>query len=316
MFKMFKKQMRKLPKADRKSQERLFLEPLEDRLLLSGTDPFAGEWFINGNQPCEITRQGNAYSITNQNGQSTSGVAVSATQIEVPAWGNLVGNVSQNGFSDHLAWSNGTSWDQADLSGTWFVRSNGKPASIAQVGNQLLLTNENGASTTATWVDASHFSAWGQTASVVQDGFETSILWNGNAWDQANLSGTWFVRSNGKAASVALVGGQTVLTNENGASTTATWVDASHFSAWGQTASVVQDGFETSILWNGNAWDQADLSGTWFVRSNGKAASISQVGNQLLVTNENDATTTLQRGWTRVTLRPGARRQRWSRMAN
>ncbi len=89
---------------------------------------------------------------------------------------------------------------------------------------------------------------------MVQNGFLTSVLWNGNAWDQADLSGTWFVRSNGKAASVAQVGGQLLLTNENGVSTPATWVDASHFTAWGQTASVVRNSSETSILWNGNAW--------------------------------------------------------------
>ncbi len=274
----------------------------------------SGTWFVRSNgKAASIAEVGGQLLLTNENGASTLAGWVDASHFT--AWGQTA-SVVQNGLQASILW-NGNAWDQADLSGTWFVRSNGMAASIAEVGGQLLLTNENGTSTLAGWVDANHaFTAWGQTASVVQNGFQTSILWNGNAWDQADLSGTWFVRSDGKAASIAEVGNQLLLTSENGASTTATWVDASHFSAWGQTASVVQDGFETSILWNGNAWDQADLSGTWFVRSNGKAASISQVGNQLLLTNENGATTTATWVDAEVTLRPGARRRVWSRMAS
>src|SRR5262249_13584269 len=137
------------------------------------------------------------------------------------------------------------------------------------------------------WVDASHFNAWGQTATVVENGPFTSILWNGNAWDHADLSGTWFVRSNNRPASVQPVGDRLLLTNEYGAQTPAAWLDASHFNAWGQTATVVENGPFTSILWAGNAWDPADLSGTWFVRSNGKPASIALAGGRLFLTDEN-----------------------------
>src|SRR5262249_24165372 len=74
------------------------LECLETRELLSG---FAGEWFMNGNQPCVITQQGSTYTVTNEHGQSATAVTVNATQIDVPAWGTLMGTLSQNGALDH-----------------------------------------------------------------------------------------------------------------------------------------------------------------------------------------------------------------------
>ena len=58
----------------------------------------------------------------------------------------------------------------------------------------------------------------------------------------------------------------------------------------------MQDGPVTQILWDGNVWSQSawqngGLGGQWFVQSNGGAASISEAGGQLLLTNEHGTQT-------------------------
>ena len=182
------------------------------------------------------------------------------------------------------------------LSGEWFVQSNGLAASISEAGGQLLLTNEQGTQTVGQWVSASSFQAWGTTAQIVQDGPITEIVWNGNVWSQSSwqnggLGGQWFVENNGMSASIIQTSNQLLLTNEEGSQTAAQWLSPTSFEAWGITAQIVQKGPITQILWNGNAWDQSNwmnggLSGNWFVATTGLTASISQTGNQLVLTNE------------------------------
>jgi len=182
------------------------------------------------------------------------------------------------------------------LSGEWFVQSSGLAASISEAGGQLLLTNEQGTQTVGTWQTANTFQAWGQTAQIVQDGPLTQILWNGNVWSQSTyqssgLNGQWYVQSNGMAATILQTSNQLLLTNEEGSQTAAQWLSPTSFQAWGDTAQIVQKGPITQILWNGNAWNQSSwqnggLSGQWFVGNTGMTASISQTGNQLILTNE------------------------------
>ena len=65
-------------------------------------------------------------------------------------------------------------------------------ASIYDNGNQLALVDEHGNYTTGQWVTPSGFQAWGQTAQVVYNAGEPSILWTGNSWSSANNT---FVRN-------------------------------------------------------------------------------------------------------------------------
>jgi hypothetical protein len=113
------------------------------------------------------------------------------------------------------------------------------------------------------------------------------------------LSGQWFVRSDGLAASITQNGGQLLLTNEQGTQAAGQWLSPTSFQAFGQTAQVVQNGPITQILWPGNVWSQStwqegSLFGQWFVQSNGHSAGITQNGNQLLLTNEQGTQTTGQ----------------------
>src|SRR5262249_20721045 len=142
------------------------------------------------------------------------------------------------------------------------VQSNGLPARITQNGTQIILTNEHGQQSIGQWLSPTSFSAWGQTAQLVQNGPFTQVLWNGNAWTQSTwqgggLSGQWFVQSSGKPASIVQNGTQLVVTNAQGQQTTGQWLSPTSFAAWGQVAQVIQNGPLTQVLWNSNVWTQS-----------------------------------------------------------
>jgi hypothetical protein len=151
------------------------------------------------------------------------------------------------------------------LSGAWTVQNNGLAASVIQTGNVLVLVNEQGTVTTAQWLSPTSFEAWGQAAQVVPDGGTTEITWSGNAWTQTSpegtgLGGQWFVQSDGQAATIVQVANQLLLTNENGTQTVGQWTSPTTFTAWGQTATVVQQGPRIVVLWPGNAWTESLVS--------------------------------------------------------
>jgi Bacterial Ig-like domain (group 3) len=267
----------------------------------------SGQWFVQSNgQDAIISQSGSQLTLDNENGTMTTGQWLSPTSFS--AWGHTA-VIVQNGPITQILW-NGNIWSQSTwqnggLSGQWFVQSNGLAASIDESGGQLTLTNAQGQQTTGQWLSATSFSAWGQTAQIVQNGPITQILWNGNVWSQSTwevggLGGQWFVQSDGLAASIVQSGTQLLLTNEQGQETVARWLSPTTFQAWGQTAQIVQNGSNlTQILWDGDVWTQSTwmnggLTGQWFVQSNGKAASILESGNQIVLTNENGTQTTGQ----------------------
>ena len=287
------------------------LEGMEDRLLLASAPPvgapmLAGEWFVQSNGlSASIAENGDQLELTNGQGQQTSGQWLTATSFS--AWGQTA-QIVQNGPIREILWVGNvwcqSTWQEDGLAGQWFVQSNGEAASIVQSGTQLQLTNAQGQQTTGQWQSPTSFSAWGQTAQVVQNGAITQILWNGNVWCQSTwqeggLAGQWFVQSNGGAASIVQNGTQLELTNAQGQQTTGQWQSPTSFSAWGQTAQIVQDGSITQIQWNGNVWCQSTwqeggLAGQWFVQSNGGSSSIVQNGTQLELTNAQGQQTTGQ----------------------
>jgi len=257
-----------------------------------------GQWFVQSKGlTASIAQSGTQLLLTNEQGQQTVAQWYSPTTFS--AWG-VTDQIIQNGPVTQILWNGNTwsqsTWQNGGLDGQWFVQSDGQFASIAQNGTQTVLTNEQGQQTVAQWLSPTTFSAWGQTAQVVQNGPITNIRWNGNTWSQSTwqngaLAGQWFVQSNGQSATIIEDGGQLLLINEQGQQTTGQWLSPTTFSAWGQTAQIVQSGSVTQILWNGNTWSQSTwqdggLSGEWFVQSNGLPAVIAQSGSQLVLTNE------------------------------
>jgi hypothetical protein len=262
------------------------------------TGGLVGQWFVQSDGlTATISQSGTQLLLTNEQGQQTVAQWYSPTTFS--AWG-VTAQIVQNGPVTQILWNGNTwsqsSWQNGGLDGQWFVQSDGQSASITQNGTQMVLTNEQGQQTVAQWLTPTTFSAWGQTAQVVQNGPITKILWNGDTWSQSSwqngaLAGQWFAQSNGQSATIIQSGGQLVLINEQGQQTTGQWLSPTSFSAWGQTAQIVQNGPLTQILWNGNTWSQSKwqnggLSGEWFVQSNGMAAFIVASGSQIVLTNE------------------------------
>jgi hypothetical protein len=266
-----------------------------------------GTWFVGSNgQTATISDAGGQLVLTNEHGQLTVGQWVSPTSFQ--AWG-LTANVVQDGAVTTIQWDGNTwthsSWQDQGLAGQWFVQAGGGGALIDQTGGVLTVTDEQGTPTTGQWLSATTFQAGTKTAQILQNGAITMIQWSdGGVWSQSSwqfggLDGTWFVQSNGQTAGIAFVGGQLVLTNEQGAQTTATWLSPTTFQAWGHTAAITQDGVTTKIVWDGNTWTQTPmqafgLGGQWVVQNNGRTATIIQTANQLILTNEQGTETVAQ----------------------
>ena len=75
------------------------------------------------------------------------------------------------------------------------MQSNELAASISQTAGQLTLTNAQGQQTTGQWLNNTSFTAWGQTAQVIQDGNVTEILWNGNGSEPVRVDERRTLRS-------------------------------------------------------------------------------------------------------------------------
>jgi hypothetical protein len=267
----------------------------------------AGQWFVTNNgKSASISEAGGQLVLTNENGTQEVGQWVSPTSFQ--AWGQTV-QVTQNGAITTIQWDGNTwthsTWQDQGLAGQWFVPSSSGTATVAESDGQLTLTDESGARTTAQWLSPTTFQDGSKTAQIVQNGAITAIQWSdGSAWTQSTfqaggLAGPWFVQSDGGVAGISQSGGQLVLTNEQGQQTTGQWVSPTAFQAWGQTGVIQQSGTTTQIIWDGNTWTQAPLQvaglgGQWVVANNGRAATIVQTANQLILTNENGTETVAQ----------------------
>ncbi len=242
----------------------------------------AGQWLV-GSKGASITQQGASLTFTNENGSTVSGTFLNATQVKIPAWGNLVGTLQSNGS---IQWGNGTSWfKMPQLAGQWLI--GGKGASITQQGANLTLTNENGSTVSGTFLNATQVQvpAWGNLVGTLQS--DGSIKWgNGTAWfKMPQVGGQWVI--GGKSASIIQQGATLTFINENGSTASGTFLNANQVQvpAWGNLVGTLQaDG---SIQWsNGSNWAKLpQLAGQWSVGT--KTASITQQGASLTFTNEN-----------------------------
>ncbi len=257
----------------------------------------SGTWWVHSNGlPATIKQQGRTLVLTDEYGSvlhatldvDAYGIVVAHTDHPSPS--NQVIEIRQVGVKTQLLWD-GNTWDRSSVAGTYFVASNGLKASIRQSGDTLTLTDEYNTSTEAHWISSTRFEAWGQEASVVQQGSVTYILWDGNYWARGSIAGDYYVASNGMKASIRQSGNTLTLTDEYGNDTRTEWESPTQFSAWGQSVSVVQEGYLTRILWDGNSWERGSISGDYFVTSNGLKASISQNGEVISLTDEHGNTT-------------------------
>jgi hypothetical protein len=114
---------------------RLSLEPLEDRDLPAVSfsplsvplGQIAGQWSCGG-QPARVQQLGNQLVFTNEKGVILPGQFLSATQVIVTGWGNLVGSLVQNGSVAQIRWSNNSIWERpllpSMMTGTSHIPSN------------------------------------------------------------------------------------------------------------------------------------------------------------------------------------------------
>jgi len=285
------------------------VERLEDRTLLSHNPIIAGEYTFNG-QPTRVEQSGDVLTFFNEHGNSSAGDFLSPTQVRATGWGNLTGTLS-NG---DIAWANGTIWLKQttpppaptfpDISGSYSF--NDKPTSVAQSGSSLTFTNENGGSSSGTFLSETQVVAtnWGNLVGTLTNG---NIVWaNGSTWLRGapppptptfpDISGSYSF--NGEPTSVAQSGSSLTFTNENGGSSSGTFLSETQVVAtnWGNLVGTLTNG---NIVWaNGSTWlrgapppptpTNPDISGSY--NFNGMPTSVAQNGNLLTFTNENGGT--------------------------
>jgi hypothetical protein len=148
----------------------------------------SGRWFHDG-KPTSISVSGFNVTITNEQGQSSSG-HLTGKDLVMP-WLGIRGVVSDRGR--RISWSNGTTWTRErggsdsgqgigrDLNGRWF--HDGKPTSISvsSDGRNVTITNEQGQSSRGLMTDNKIVLSSGITGDVVHGG--RRISWNnGTEW--------------------------------------------------------------------------------------------------------------------------------------
>ena len=184
------------------------------------------------------------------------------------------------------------------IAGTWYF--NGQTTTIAQSGFGLTFTNEHG-STSSGLITASNqvqATQWGNLNGTLTDNNDELSWANGTVWTRApaapaNISGTWII--NGKQTSIQQSGANLTFTNENGATVSGMFIGSSQIktTGWGNLQATLING-NTQIDWaNGTAWTRTpvvapDISGNWMI--NGQATHITQLGTNLIFTNENGGT--------------------------
>ncbi len=228
------------------------------------------EWVINGLR-ARLGQNGDDLVLTNEFGMVSRGRVVSPTQIVALDWGNLVGNLTNNG--QRIEWANGTVWDvpvppaantMLDISGGWKI--NGLLAQILQKGRELTLINEFGQTVAARLSDDNQTiiaTGWGITGNIVGD----QILWsNQTQWSRASfpiptLSQNWLIGNNQHTEiNVQPNPAELLLKNEFGALSRAVFTSSTQIFAtdWKLTGTFTAG--NTAINWaNGTQWT-ADTS--------------------------------------------------------
>jgi hypothetical protein len=116
---------------------------------------FTGAWCAQGDptKQASIADNGAFLTLTNENGDTSTGQYQGQNGITAPGWQFVTGTLSQNG--SQINWSNGTFWARCNagggghlrlnLTGTWYPQgSRSQSCSIRQRGNNLQLSNESG----------------------------------------------------------------------------------------------------------------------------------------------------------------------------
>jgi hypothetical protein len=116
---------------------------------------FTGTWCAQGDptKQASITDNGAFLTLTNENGDTSTGQYQGQNSIVAPGWQFVTGTLSPDG--SQINWSNGTLWARCNtgggghqrlsLTGTWYAQGNhSQSCSIRQRGNNLELSNESG----------------------------------------------------------------------------------------------------------------------------------------------------------------------------
>jgi len=116
---------------------------------------FTGGWCAQGDptKQASISDNGAFLTLTNENGDTSTGQYQGQNGIVAPGWQFVTGTLSPDG--SQINWSNGTFWarcntgggghQRLNLTGTWYAQgSRNQSCSIRQRGNNLQLSNESG----------------------------------------------------------------------------------------------------------------------------------------------------------------------------
>ena len=116
---------------------------------------FTGGWCAQGDptKQASIVDNGAFLTLTNENGDTSTGQYQGQNGIVAPGWQFVTGTLSPDG--SQINWSNGTFWARCNtgggghqrlsLTGTWYAQgSRNQSCSIRQRGNNLQLSNESG----------------------------------------------------------------------------------------------------------------------------------------------------------------------------
>jgi hypothetical protein len=120
---------------------------------------FTGAWCAQGDptKHASISNNGAFLTLTNENGDTSTGQLQGQTGIVAPGWQFVNGTLSPDG--SQINWSNGTFWARCNsggggggggrrrlnLNGTWYAQGNrSQSCSIHQRGDNLQLSNQQG----------------------------------------------------------------------------------------------------------------------------------------------------------------------------
>ena len=275
---------------------------LETRALLA--IDISGTWF-NNNQSTDIQQNSDQLVLTNEFGQSTTGRFINGTQVVADQWNGITGTIE----GDRINWSNNTIWTRnqetfPNVAGTWYFGS--QVTSIAQNGQSIILTNEQGVSSQGRFLSSNEIIAddWGPLrGSLVNTG---TIDWaNGDRWTRTQgspnpsnpaLPSNWIVEANGGTARISSDGnGNLTFTNVAGRTSAGNFNGSNQVfaSTWGITGTLNSSTNPTRITWsNGSVWNASSssnppsnppLAAEWIAAANGGTARISNDGNGGLI---------------------------------
>ena len=116
---------------------------------------FTGGWCAQGDstKQASISDNGAFLTLTNENGDTSTGQYQGQNGIVAPGWQFVTGTLSPDG--SQINWSNGTFWarcntgggghQRLNLTGTWYAQGNhSQSCSIRQRGNNVELSNQSG----------------------------------------------------------------------------------------------------------------------------------------------------------------------------